>query len=158
MRPHDEAQGDPFFLQRFVIAQSRAYATALGELRRGGKGGHWMWFIFPQFEGLGSSETSQHFAIRSLDEARAFLGHPVLGTRLLECCETLLGLKELSASDVFGYPDDRKLRSSMTLFDLVASPDSPFARVLDRYFDGVRDGRTIRLAEHREGGPLSGHA
>ena len=111
-----------------------------------------MWFIFPQFEGLGSSEASQHFAIRSLDEARAYLGHPVLGARLLECCETLLGLKGLSASDVFGYPDDRKLRSSMTLFDLVASPDSPFARVLDRYFDGERDARTLRLVEQRGAG------
>jgi uncharacterized protein (DUF1810 family) len=152
MRPGDDVPDDPFSLERFVVAQRRTYTAALGELRRGGKESHWMWFIFPQFEGLGVSEASQHFAIKSLDEARAYIDHPVLGTRLLECCETLLGLKGLSASEVFGYPDDRKLRSSMTLFDLVASPDSLFARVLDSYFDGQRDARTLRLVEQRGAG------
>jgi uncharacterized protein (DUF1810 family) len=152
MQRSDQAPDDLFALERFVAAQSRSYATALEELRGGAKESHWMWFIFPQFEGLGSSEASQHFAIRSLDEARAYLDHPALGARLLECCETLLRLKGLSASDVFGYPDDRKLKSSMTLFDLVASPGSAFARVLDRYFDGQRDARTLRLVEQRGAG------
>ena len=137
---------DPFDLERFENAQQGSYATALKELRGGGKRTHWIWFIFPQFKGLGSSHTSEHFAIRSLDEARAYLAHPVLGPRLLECCDALMGWTHVSASDLLGHPDDLKLRSSMTLFELVDRPGGIFSRMLDAFFDGRRDERTLALA------------
>ena len=111
-----------------------------------------MWFIFPQIEGLGHSPTSQYYAIKSLEEARRYLDHPVLGARLLECCEALMRLERPSAADIFGSPDDRKLKSSMTLFDLVAPRDSVFDRVLGKYFDGQQDARTLQLVEQREAG------
>ena len=128
-----------FDLARFTAAQERVYDQALAELRAGRKESHWMWFIFPQFEGLGESPTSRRFAIRSLEEARAYLDDPVLGPRLLECSHALLGLAGLSASAIFGYPDDMKLRSSMTLFELAAPPRSVFTRVIEKYFGGERD-------------------
>ncbi len=137
--------GDPFDLARFLAAQETAYAQALAEVRRGRKRTHWMWFVFPQFAGLGSSPTARLFAIGSLDEARAYLAHPVLGPRLVECAETLLLLDGASASGIFPYPDDLKLHSSMTLFDQVAGPGSTFGRVLQKYFGGKRDDRTLRL-------------
>ncbi len=137
---------DSFSLQRFLDAQEGVYDAALAELRAGRKRTHWMWFVFPQFAGLGSSPTSQHFAIRSLDEARAYVDHPVLGPRLRECTQALLDLTGLGASDIFGYPDDVKLQSSMTLFEMVSPEGSVFAQVLDRYFGGNRDRETIRLA------------
>ena len=136
----------PFDLQRFLTAQEGVYQTALAELRAGRKRTHWMWFVFPQFEGLGSSPTARHFAIKSLEEARAYLDHPVLGARLAECAGALLDIDGRSASDVFSYPDDLKLRSSMTLFELVAPAGSVFSRVLEKYFGGKRDEATIRLA------------
>ncbi|RPJ67825.1 MAG: DUF1810 domain-containing protein [Acidobacteria bacterium] len=136
---------DPFDLARFTAAQAGTYSLALGELRAGRKESHWMWFIFPQFEGLGFSSTSRRYAIRSLDEARAYLAHPVLGPRLVECSEALLAHTGLLASDIFGAPDDLKLRSSMTLFELAAAPGSVFTRVLERFFDGERDAATLRL-------------
>lgn len=135
----------PFDLERFLNAQESVYPTALAELRGGRKRTHWMWFVFPQFAGLGSSATSWHFAIKSLEEARAYLRHPVLGARLEECAGALIGIEGRSAADIFPYPDDLKLQSSMTLFDLVAPPGSVFARVLDKYFGGERDGTTVRL-------------
>jgi uncharacterized protein (DUF1810 family) len=135
---------DQFDLARFVHAQEDTYRQALRELREGRKRTHWMWFVFPQFDGLGSSPVSRRFAIRSLDEARAYIAHPVLGARLRECAEALLPLEALSAGDVFPYPDDLKLQSSMTLFDLVA-PTDVFARVLDQYCRGERDEQTLRL-------------
>ena len=139
---------DPFDLDRFVQAQARAYARAIDELEGGEKTTHWMWFVFPQFAGLGRSDMAQRYAIASLDEARAYLAHPLLGPRLVECCETLLRLRGLSASDIFGWPDDRKLRSSMTLFAQVApTADSPFVRVLNRYFAGAPDDETLRLLQ-----------
>jgi uncharacterized protein (DUF1810 family) len=104
-----------------------------------------MWFIFPQFDGLGVSPTSRRYAIRSLDEARAYLRHPLLGARLAECTETVNDLHGRSAREVFGTPDDRKFRSSMTLFELASGPDSPFATALEKYFSGERDVRTIEL-------------
>src|SRR5512140_1047532 len=137
---------DPFDLRRFLTAQEGVYAAALAELRAGRKRTHWMWFVLPQFQGLGSSPTARRFAISSLDEARAYLDHPVLGARLRECADVLIGLPGRNASDVFGYPDDLKLHSSMTIFDLVAAPGSVFGRVLEKYFGGERDGVTIRLA------------
>jgi uncharacterized protein (DUF1810 family) len=144
--PRAGGQGDERFdLQRFEAAQKETYACALAELRRGAKTSHWMWFIFPQFKGLGSSERAAHFAIGSLDEARAYLAHPVLGPRLVECCEALMMWTHRSASEILGYPDDLKLRSSMTLFELVDRAGGTFSRVLDAFFEGQRDDRTLRL-------------
>jgi len=135
---------DPYGLERFVAAQNAGgtYEHALAELRRGLKTSHWMWFVFPQIAGLGQSPTSRRYAISSLDEARAYLEHPVLGPRMLECAGAVSATQGRSAAQIFGAVDARKLRSSMTLF-LRASPAEPvFKRVLDRYFDGVADAAT----------------
>jgi uncharacterized protein (DUF1810 family) len=135
---------DPYGLERFVAAQSAGgtYEHALAELRRGTKTSHWMWFVFPQIAGLGQSPTSRRYAISSLDEARAYLEHPVLGPRMLECAGAVSATQGRSAAQIFGAVDARKLRSSMTLF-LRAGPEEPvFQRVLDRYFDGVADAAT----------------
>jgi uncharacterized protein (DUF1810 family) len=137
---------DPFDLARFIQAQEGVYSQALGELRRGRKTSHWMWFIFPQTEGLGHSSMAQHYAIKSQSEAKAYLEHPLLGQRLIECCEAILNHQDLTASQIFGYPDDMKLRSSLTLFALVAGDDSIFKSALDRYFDGEPDQNTLELA------------
>jgi uncharacterized protein (DUF1810 family) len=137
----------PFDLNRFVQAQNGVYMQALGELKRGRKTTHWMWFIFPQIEGLGHSSIAQHYAIKSLAEARAYLQHPVLGPRLIECCEAILLHQDLTASQIFGYPDDMKLRSSVTLFSLVTTADSIFQRVLDQFFNGEEDENTLELVE-----------
>lgn len=138
-------QNDPFNLSRFVSAQEHIFGTALSELRRGRKQSHWMWFVFPQIDGLGSSPTAIKYAIKSLDEARAYLSHPMLGPRLLDCCRALLSVGGRSASDIMGYPDDLKLRSSMTLFSLVADSQPEFREVLDKHFGGHQDPRTIEL-------------
>jgi uncharacterized protein (DUF1810 family) len=128
-----------------VDAQEGTYERALAEIASGHKQSHWMWFIFPQFDGLGWSATARRYAIRSVAEARAYLAHPVLGPRLVECAEALLPLPDLTANDVFGYPDDLKLRSSATLFAQVSSSDSVFHRIIDKYFDGKPDEATLRL-------------
>lgn len=133
---------DAFDLDRFVSAQVDVYDAALTEIRAGRKRSHWMWFVFPQLRGLGSSPISQQYAIRSSAEARAFLAHPILGPRLLECCQALLELKSTSATEIFGKPDDLKLRSSATLFASVSEPGSVFARVLARFYGGVPDEKT----------------
>ena len=134
---------DPYNLQRFVDAQDQVYDQVRSELREGHKFGHWMWFIFPQIEGLGHSVTARHFAISSLTEAQAYLRHPVLGPRLIECTGLVNALTERTANQIFGYPDDLKLRSSMTLFAHTA-PDQPlFQEVLDRHFDSAKDLRTL---------------
>jgi uncharacterized protein (DUF1810 family) len=132
-------------LERFVDAQAGSYAKALTELRAGRKTGHWMWWVFPQVAGLGMSPTSQAYAVRDLAGARAYLAHEVLGPRLLECCRALLDLEEVSAERVLGSVDAVKLRSSMTLFTLADPTEPLFAEVLDRFFDGERDDRTVRL-------------
>jgi uncharacterized protein (DUF1810 family) len=140
---------DPHRLQRFVHAQDDGgtYKTALSELRDGRKRSHWMWFIFPQIAGLGQSPTSRRYAISSVDEARAYIEHPVLGPRLEECARALLERTGASARDIFGGIDAMKLRSSMTLFRR-ADPGNPlFSEVLDRYFGGEPDGATDRLLE-----------
>ena len=143
---------DPFDLSRFLEAQEGVYAEALAELRQGHKRSHWMWFIFPQLEGLGHSPTTQYYAIKSLEEARAYLDHPVLGQRLRACAQVLLEFEGRSAMDIFGYPDILKLRSSMTLFACVADePGSVFDRVLDAYYDGEEDARTLQLLELLKG-------
>jgi uncharacterized protein (DUF1810 family) len=133
---------DTFDLERFVTAQRSSYDVALHELRSGAKRSHWIWYIFPQVAGLGSSMTADLYAIRSRREGTAYLGHPVLGPRLVECAQALLEIEGKTAKEVMGSPDDLKLRSSMTLFAVLAGPDSPFQKVLDRYFAGVRDSRT----------------
>ena len=132
-------------LERFVDAQRDVYAQALSEIRAGRKRSHWMWFIFPQITGLGSSATSKHFAIRDRAEAEAYLRHPILGPRLLELAQAVLDLAGKSASEIFGYPDDLKLQSSATLFSAVSEPGSVFDRLLQQYFDGQHDRRTLDL-------------
>jgi uncharacterized protein (DUF1810 family) len=136
---------DPYDLRRFLRGQEGVYEDALAEIRAGRKRSHWMWFIFPQFRGLGFSATSQYFAIRSADEARAYVAHPVLGPRLVECAEAALSVRERSAREIFGSPDDLKFRSSATLFASVSPEGSVFHRVLDRFFDGEPDPRTLEL-------------
>jgi uncharacterized protein (DUF1810 family) len=131
-------------LDRFVEAQDGVYDDALAELSAGRKRTHWMWFVFPQIAGLGSSPTAQRYAIRSLDEARAYLAHPVLGPRLRACAEALLAVQGRSAREIFGSPDDLKLRSSMTLFARAADDPALFQAVLDRYYDGP-DRLTLEL-------------
>jgi uncharacterized protein (DUF1810 family) len=131
-------------LERFVESQDGVYDDALAELTAGRKRTHWMWFVFPQIAGLGSSPTAQRYAIGSLDEARAYLAHPVLGPRLRECARALLALEGRSARDILGYPDDLKLRSSMTLFARAADDPEVFQAVLDRYYDGP-DPLTVKL-------------
>jgi uncharacterized protein (DUF1810 family) len=136
---------DSYELNRFISAQEGVYERALAELRGGLKRTHWMWFIFPQIDGLGHSPTARLYAIKSLDEARRYLDHPVLGARLVESAEAVLVVSGRSVSDIFGHPDDWKLQSSMTLFALVAGPDSVFERVLEKYFQGKRDARTLQI-------------
>ena len=133
-------------LSRFVKAQEHDYAQALREIRAGRKRSHWMWYIFPQIQGLGFSSTAQYYAIRDLNEAKAYLAHPVLGPRLKEISEALLELNGLSAHEIFGYPDDLKLRSCMTLFRMADLNCKVFEQVLEKYYDGEPDRRTVELA------------
>jgi uncharacterized protein (DUF1810 family) len=146
------AAGDPYDLNRFVQAQADDYEQALAEIRSGRKRSHWMWYIFPQLDGLGSSPTSKRYAIKSLAEAEAYLRHPVLGPRLAECAETALGVEGRSAAEIFGSPDDMKLRSCATLFARVSPPGSVFHRLLGKYFRGEPDARTLRLLGMAPGG------
>jgi uncharacterized protein (DUF1810 family) len=135
---------DPFDLERFVeIQDARAtYATAVSELRTGRKASHWMWFVFPQLAGLGRTEMSRRYAISSLEEAREYLAHPILGERLEECARIVAGLNGRSADEILGPIDAMKLRSSMTLFARAAPENPLFRDVLDRYFGGVADDET----------------
>lgn len=134
---------DPYDLRRFIEAQQRTYDEALAELRRGRKVGHWMWFIFPQIAGLGSSPTAQRYAISSLDEARAYLSDPVLGPRLRACTQAVTQHAGHSAHEIFGAPDDLKFRSSMTLFAEAAPADPIFMQALETFFKGERDPLTL---------------
>jgi uncharacterized protein (DUF1810 family) len=136
---------DPFNLHRFLSAQDAVYPQVLAELRAGRKRTHWMWFIFPQIDGLGYSSTARFYAIQSEEEARCYLKHPVLGRRLAECAELILSLAGRSAEEVFGYPDVLKLKSSMTLFAYVSETGSVFARVIDTYYGGTQDAQTLEL-------------
>lgn len=131
-------------LDRYVTAQVEDYPVALAEIRRGAKRTHWMWYVFPQIAGLGRSAMAQRYAIRSIDEARAYLVHPVLGARLRECVSALQGLGDTTATHVFGSVDAAKLRSSLTLF-LEASGETLFRAALDRWFGGQSDDRTLDL-------------
>jgi len=142
---------DEFDLERFVEAQAETYERALEELRAGTKRSHWMWFIFPQVAGLGSSPMAQRYAISGLDEAAAYIEHPVLGPRLLTCTRAMLQLEGRTARQVLGTPDDLKLRSCMTLFARV-SHDPAFEAVLAKYYDGRPDEATVRLLGGHAGG------
>jgi uncharacterized protein (DUF1810 family) len=134
---------DPYNLARFVDAQKRTFDQACAELRAGAKSGHWMWFVFPQIEGLGHSETARRFAISCRDEAEAYLKHPILGPRLRECAKLVNGVNGRSAREIFGHPDDLKFHSSMTLFASVASDGAVFEDALQKYFAGRRDRLTM---------------
>jgi uncharacterized protein (DUF1810 family) len=136
---------DPYDLNRFVRAQEADYEQALAEIKRGRKITHWMWHIFPQFDGLGFSAFAKEYAIKSTAEAEAYLRHPVLGPHLTECVEATLSVKGRSAHDIFGSPDDLKFRSCATLFACVSPAGSVFDRLLDRYFQGERDPKTLHL-------------
>ncbi len=136
-------------LERFLEAQEGVYQSALAEIRGGRKQSHWMWFVFPQLVGLGQSSMARFYGIRDLGEAEAYLAHPVLGPRLETCSEALLHIHGKTAHDIFGTPDDLKLRSSMTLFSAVAGAGAIYSRVLDRYFGGDGDSRTLELLEGR---------
>jgi uncharacterized protein (DUF1810 family) len=131
-------------LERFVAAQDGVHDTAVAELRAGRKRTHWMWFVFPQLSGLGSSPTARKYAIASLAEAREYLAHPVLGPRLHEAAEAMLSVEGRNAGDILGYPDDLKLRSSMTLFGAASPEDGTFAKVLIKYYDSP-DPKTLEL-------------
>lgn len=132
-------------MSRFVQAHQADYQRALSEIRSGKKVSHWMWYIFPQVKGLGRSPASEYYGIQDLDEAKAYLADPVLGKHLIEICDALLSLDSNDATDVMGQPDDKKLRSSMTLFDAAAEGSDIFQRVLDQYYGGEKDRRTLRI-------------
>jgi uncharacterized protein (DUF1810 family) len=140
---------EPDSLQRFLDAQRDSYALALNEIKNGKKKTHWMWYIFPQIEGLGFSETSKYYAIKDLREVEDFLRHPVLGSRLIRICKGLLDLPGRNAQEILGNPDDLKLKSSMTLFASVANSDPLFFSVLDKFFDGHMDEQTMKLLHEK---------
>jgi uncharacterized protein (DUF1810 family) len=138
---------DPFELSRFVEAQRTSYERALEEISAGRKRSHWMWYVFPQIVGLGFSASARRYAIKSRAEAEAYLHHPLLGPRLEACAAAALGAERRSAREIFGTPDDLKLRSCATLFAEVAPSGSVFERLLDKYFDGEPDAETLRLLQ-----------
>jgi len=136
---------DQYELNRFIHAQEDIYGQVISELKNGHKKSHWMWFIFPQIKGLGHSSSAQKYAIKNLDEATEYLNHPILGSRLIECCELLLAINDHSIAEILGYPDDLKLRSSMTLFAAVKGANPVFKQLLNQYFNGINDTRTIEI-------------
>ena len=140
---------DTFDLNRFIQAQDSAYPYALKELKEGCKRSHWMWYIFPQLSGLGHSRMSNYYGISGIDEAKAYIENPILNHRLREVCEAILGLETDDAREIFGGIDSLKLKSSMTLFDL-ASPDDVFATVLNKFFEGKRDVRTLTFFNKKQ--------
>ena len=136
---------DKYNLSRFLEAQMVTYDSAMLELARGSKKSHWIWYIFPQIEGLGRSDTAKLYSIKSLEEGRVYLEHPVLGPRLVEACEILLSLKDASMDEVMGFPDDLKLLSSMTLFEYISGSNSIFTKIIEVYFDDERDKGSLKL-------------
>ena len=130
-------------LQRFIDAQEKDYDTAFAEISQGRKRSHWIWYIFPQIQGLGFSETSKFYAIKNIDEAAEYLKHPILGERLIRICHALIKNPGDDANKIFGSPDDMKLKSSMTLFAELPGTDPVFQKVLDKFFNGTRDSKTI---------------
>lgn len=139
------SEQDPFDLKRFVDAQAAVYGTVLAELRDGRKRSHWMWFVFPQLRGLGNSPTAVRFSIASVEEARAYLAHELLGRRLRECARLLTEIDGRTAGEIFGTPDDMKLRSSMTLFAHAADDSGDFVEVLEKFYGGEEDSATLAL-------------
>lgn len=137
-------------LDRFVDAQAPIYDQALAELRAGQKQSHWMWYVFPQIASLGQSATSRAYAIQSLEEARAYLAHPVLGVRYRECCQAVMNTRSKSARDIFGSPDDLKFCSSLTLFAEAAPDEVLFYNLLEKYYDGDADEATLELLAHEK--------
>ena len=148
MRSTDQL--DSFNLQRFIQAQDPVYKRVQAELNAGHKRSHWMWFIFPQLSGLGGSEMSRHFAIRSKEEAAAYLNHPLLGSRLRTCTQLVLNIANSSITAIFGHPDNLKFHSSMTLFAQVAGANSDFHQALDQYFHGILDDWTLSLMDSKQ--------
>ena len=136
---------DPYNLSRFVQAQEQTYDQALAELNAGRKRSHWMWYVFPQLDGLGSSPITKRYSIKSEAEARAYLDHPVLGQRLVDCAEAILRVEGKSAREILGSPDDLKLKSCATLFARVSPPGSVFERILEKFYSGEPDAATLRL-------------
>lgn len=153
IHPHDVK--DPYNLARFIRAQDDDYENALLEIKNGRKESHWMWYIFPQIDGLAFSSTSKHYSIKSIAEAKAYLDHAVLGPRLLECVDTVLCTEGKSATELFGSPDDLKLKSCATLFACVLPPGSAFDQILEKYFQGRRDSKTLQLLGIDAADPLS---
>ena len=141
---------DKYNLNRFIEAQVDSYESAMGELSRGRKSGHWIWYIFPQIDGLGSSDITKLYSIKSIEEAQAYLEHPVLGERLIESCEILLRLEDLSISDIMGFPDDLKLKSSITLFAQVSPQSSIFSEVLSKYYEDDLDQNSLKIIKRME--------
>lgn len=144
---HTYDPNDPFDLKRFTRSQEDIYDNVLAQLKNGRKRSHWMWYIFPQIDGLGFSPTTRYYSIKSKEEAQDYLHHPILGPRLRECAMILLETEGLSASVIFGFPDNMKLKSSMTLFASVSEEGSIFKLVLKKFFNGKSDEKTIRLLE-----------
>ena len=134
-------------LKRFIDVQEADYKIALSEVKNGRKQSHWMWYIFPQIQGLGFSETSKFYAIKNINEAEEFLNHPVLGSRLVHICNELLKLKSNDANKIFGSPDDLKLKSSMTLFSSLHNTNPVFQLVLEKFFNGTKDNKTLRIID-----------
>ena len=149
MRTADSRSADAFDLQRFVEAQARDYDSAVRELKSGRKRSHWIWYIFPQIAGLGSSAMSQKYAISSCDEARAYAEHAVLSPRLRECTQLVLDVQGRTAEQIFPYPDDLKFRSCMTLFERCAADPAIFRAALDKYFGGKPDPLTLEILDKR---------
>ena len=143
-------QYDPFNLQRFVQAQDPVFERVQRELDEGRKRSHWMWFVFPQFAGLGGSEMSRRYAIGSAQEAQAYLDHPLLGARLRTCTQLVLKVQQRSIAEIFGHPDDLKFHSSMTLFAQFTADDSLFNQALERYFHGILDEWTLQLLDSKQ--------
>ena len=140
---------DQYNLGRFIEAQLATYEGAMLELTRGRKDSHWIWYIFPQIEGLGRSDTAKFYSIKSLEEGRAYLEHPILGPRLIKACEILLSLKDASMDKVMGYPNDLKLLSSMTLFEALSDSNSIFTKIIELYFDDERDETSLEIINTR---------
>ncbi len=132
-------------LQIFVQAQEDIYEQALAELKNGSKESHWMWFVFPQIAGLGNSEMARKYAIPNMADAKAYLSHDLLGSRLRECTEAVLAVEGRTAHEILGSPDDMKLKSCMTLFEVADGPDSIFSSILEKYFEGQRDERSLMI-------------
>ena len=144
---------DKFNLYRFLEAQIEAYDEAMLELASGRKESHWIWYVFPQITGLGKSEKAQFYSIQNLEEAQAYLEHSVLGSRLIKACEILINLEDRAIDEIMGFPDDLKLQSSMTLFELVDNQNSIFSEIINIYFDGERDTNTIEIITKKKWHP-----